>query len=206
MIRAAALASGDGVKLQAILDAMYFGELPEFELVAVISPEKDAYVMQRALNAGVPAYVVDPDLFPTMTTHSMAVANKLKDMDVELVLLADYGVSLGVIPYQFKNRIIGTCPSLYPAFEEVEGNVCEAVLARGCKLTGATSFFADGDGRVGSIIDQRAVVVLPDDTAETLARRVTEEAEWGLLTDAVKLFCAGRLSVRDNRVLVTGGR
>ncbi len=205
MIRAAALASGDGVKLQAILDAMYFGELPEFELVAVISPEKDAYVMQRALNAGVPAYVVDPDLFPTMTTHSMAVANKLKDMDVELVLLADYGVSLGVIPYQFKNRIIGTCPSLYPAFEEVEGDVCEAVLARGCKLTGATSFFADGDGRVGSIIDQRAVVVLPDDTAETLARRVTEEAEWGLLTDAVKLFCAGRLSVRDNRVLVTGG-
>ena len=206
MIRAAALASGDGVKLQAIRDAMYFGELPEFELVAVISPEKDAYVMQRALNAGVPAYVVDPDLFPTMTTHSMAVANKLKDMDVELVLLADYGVSLGVIPYQFKNRIIGTCPSLYPAFEEVEGDVCEAVLARGCKLTGATSFFADGDGRVGSIIDQRAVVVLPDDTAETLARRVTEEAEWGLLTDAVKLFCAGRLSVRDNRVLVTGGR
>ena len=206
MIRAAALASGDGVKLQEILDAMYFGELPEFELVAVISPEKDAYVMQRALNAGVPAYVVDPDLFPTMTTHSMAVANKLKDMDVELVLLADYGVSLGVIPYQFKNRIIGTCPSLYPAFEEVEGDVCEAVLARGCKLTGATSFFADGDGRVGSIIDQRAVVVLPDDTAETLARRVTEEAEWGLLTDAVKLFCAGRLSVRDNRVLVTGGR
>ncbi|MBQ1575682.1 MAG: phosphoribosylglycinamide formyltransferase, partial [Oscillospiraceae bacterium] len=191
MIRAAALASGDGVKLQAILDAMYFGELPEFELVAVISPEKDAYVMQRALNAGVPAYVVDPDLFPTMTTHSMAVANKLKDMDVELVLLADYGVSLGVIPYQFKNRIIGTCPSLYPAFEEVEGDVCEAVLARGCKLTGATSFFADGDGRVGSIIDQRAVVVLPGDTAETLARRVTEEAEWGLLTDAVKLFCAG---------------
>ena len=206
MIRAAALASGDGVKLQAILDAMYFGELPEFELVAVISPEKDAYVMQRALNAGVPAYVVDPDLFPTMTTHSMAVANKLKDMDVELVLLADYGVSLGVIPYQFKNRIIGTCPSLYPAFEDAEGDVCEAVLARGCKLTGATSFFADGDGRVGSIIDQRAVVVLPDDTAETLARRVTEEAEWGLLTDAVKLFCAGRLSVRDNRVLVTGGR
>jgi phosphoribosylglycinamide formyltransferase-1 len=206
MIRAAALASGDGVKLQAILDAMYFGELPEFELVAVISPEKDAYVMQRALNAGVPAYVVDPDLFPTMTTHSMAVANKLKDMDVELVLLADYGVSLGVIPYQFKNRIIGTCPSLYPAFEEVEGDVCEAVLARGCKLTGATSFFADGDGRVGSIIDQRAVVILPDDTPETLARRVMEEAEWGLLTDAAKLFCAGRLSVRDNKVLVSGGR
>lgn len=77
MIRAAALVSGDGSKLQAILDSMYFKEIPDFELVAVISPQKDAYAMSRALNAGVPAYVVDPDLFPTMTSHSMAVANKL---------------------------------------------------------------------------------------------------------------------------------
>ena len=44
MIRAAALASGDGVKLQAILDSMYFKEIPNFELVAVICPQKDAYV------------------------------------------------------------------------------------------------------------------------------------------------------------------
>lgn len=193
MIRAAALASGDGGRLQAVLDAMYFGELPQLELAAVISAEKNAHVMQRALGAKVPAYVVDPDLFPTITTHSMAVANKLKDMDVDLVLLDDYGVSLGVIPYQFKNRIIGTTPALYPAFADCEGDVCAAVLERGCKLTGATSFFADGDGRVGTIIDQRAVMVLPGDTPETLARRVMEEAEWPLLAEAVKLFCAGKL-------------
>ena len=193
MIRAAALASGDGEKLQAVLDAMYFGELPGFELSAVICPEKNAYVMQRARSAKIPAYVVDPDLFPTMTTHSMAVANKLKDMDVDLVLLADYDAPLGVIPYQFKNRIIGTWPSLCPAFEDCEGDVCEAVLARGCTLTGATSFFADADGRVGKIIDQRAVPVAPGDTPETLRSRVTEQAEWPLLAEAVRLFCEGKL-------------
>ena len=64
-VRAAALVAGDGAMLQAILDSMYFKELPNFELVAVISPEKGVYAMQRALNAGVPAYVVDPELFPT---------------------------------------------------------------------------------------------------------------------------------------------
>ena len=41
MVRAAALVSGDGAKLQAILDSMYFKEIPDFELVAVISSEKD---------------------------------------------------------------------------------------------------------------------------------------------------------------------
>ena len=77
MIRAAVLASGDGGRLQAILDAMYFKEIPNFELVAVICPQRECNAMKRALNAGVPAYVVDPELFPTMTSHSIAVSNKV---------------------------------------------------------------------------------------------------------------------------------
>lgn len=200
MIRAAALASGDGEKLQAVLDAMYFGELPDFELSAVICPEKNAYVMQRALNARIPAYVVDPDLFPTMTTHSMAVANKLKDMDIELVILAGYDCPLGVVPYQFRNRIIGTYPALYPAFSEEDGDPVELALETGLKVTGATSFFSDGDGRVRAVIMQRSIEVNPDDTVQSLSARLMEECEWPLLNESVSLFCAGRLSVRGRRV------
>lgn len=202
MVRAAALVSGDGAKLQAILDSMYFKEIPDFELVAVISSEKDAYAMKRALNAGVPAYVVDPELFPNMTSHSMAVANKLKDMDIELVILAGYDMPLGVIPYQFKNHIIGTYPALYPAFEDAEGDVQRAVLERGVKITGATAYFADADGRVGGIILQRAVEVMPDDTPDSLRRRVLEDAEWKLLSQAVSMYCANRLSIRGSRVII----
>ena len=202
MVRAAALVSGDGAKLQAILDSMYFKEIPDFELVAVISSEKDAYAMKRALNAGVPAYVVDPELFPNMTSHSMAVANKLKDMDIELVILAGYDMPLGVIPYQFKNHIIGTFPALYPAFEDAEGDVQRAVLERGVKITGATAYFADADGRVGGIILQRAIEVMPDDTPDSLRRRVLEDAEWKLLSQAVSLYCANRLSICGSRVII----
>ena len=202
MVRAAALVSGDGAKLQAILDSMYFKEIPDFELVAVISSGKEAYAMKRALNAGVPAYVVDPELFPNMTSHSMAVANKLKDMDIELVILAGYELPLGVIPYQFKNRIIGTFPALYPAFEDYEGDIQRAVLDRGVKVTGATAYFADGDGRVGSIILQRAVDVRADDTPETLGRRVLEEAEWRILSQSVSLYCSGKLSIHGSRVVI----
>ena len=158
--------------------------------------------MMRALNAGVPAYVVDPELFPNMTSHSMAVANKLKDMDIELVILAGYDLPLGVVPYQFKNRIIGTFPALYPAFEDFDGDIQRAVLDRGVKVTGATAYFADADGRVGSIILQRAVEVLPDDTPETLGRRVLEEAEWRILSQSVSLYWAGKLSVRGKRVVI----
>ncbi len=202
VVRAAILASGDGGRLQAILDAMYFKEIPEFELVAVICPRREDYAMTRAANAGVPAYVVDPELFPNMTSHSMAVANKLKDMDIELVILAGYDMPLGVIPYQFKNRIIGTFPALYPAFEDTEGDIQRAVLERGIKVTGATAYFADGDGRVGGIISQKALEVLPEDDPESLRQRVLEECEWKLLSEAVALYCGGKLTVHGSRVLV----
>ena len=202
MVRAAALVSGDGAKLQAILDAMYFKEIPDFELIAVISSSRDAYAMKRSLNAGVPAYVVDPELFPNMTTHSMAVANKLKDMDIDLVILAGYDQSLGVIPYQFKNRILGTYPALWPVFEDEEGDIQRAVLEKGVKITGATSYFADSDGRVGHVIMQKAIDVLPDDDPETLRRRVLQEGEWKLLTQAVSLYCDNKLSIMGNRVAI----
>ena len=200
MVRAAILASGDGGRLQAILDAMYFKEIPNFELVAVICPDRGCNAMKRALNAKIPAFVVDPELFPTMTSHSMAVANKLRDMDIELVILAGYNVPLGVIPYQFKNRIIGTFPALYPAFEDTDGDIQRAVLERGVRITGATAYFADPDGRVGGIILQKAVEVLPNDDPESLGRRVMEECEWPLLTRAVAAYCGEELYVRGNRV------
>ncbi len=204
MVRAAALVSGDGYKLQAVLDAIYFKEIPDFELVAVISPDKNTKAMKRAASSNIPSFVVDPELFPNMTSHSMAIANKLRDMDVDLVILAGYHLELGVIPYQYKNRIIGTFPALIPAFEDLEDEeVFRAVLERGVKITGATAFFADNDGRVGSIILQKAVTIKPDDTPESLRTRVMEEGEWKLLPEAISLYCQGRLSHHGSRVLIS---
>ena len=202
MIRAAALVAGDGAMLQGILDSIYFKEFPDFKLEAVIGPRKEDYAMVRAIRAEIPSFVVDPDLFPTSISHSMAVANKLKDMDIELVLIAGYDVSLGVIPYQFKNRIISTIPCLIPAFEEHDNDVVAAAIERGVKLTGATAYFVSEDGGIGGIISQRAIPVLQSDTPETLRARITEECEWKLMSNAVSLYCEGRLSFRGNKVFI----
>ena len=53
------------------------------------------------------------------------------------------------------------------------------------------------------IVWQKAVEVLPDDDPETLQRRVMEEAEWKLLSQAVTLYCSGRLSVHGSRVVIS---
>ena len=168
--------------------------------MAVICPQRGCYAMTRALSAGISAFVVDPELFPNMTSHSMAVANKLKDMDIELVILAGYDVPLGVVPYQFKNRIISTYPALYPAFNDPEDEPVAMALETGLRVTGATAYFSDGDGRVGAVILQRSLEVTPEDTEETLAARLMEECEWPLLIEAVTLYCSRRLSVRGKKV------
>ena len=201
MVRAAALVAGDGEKLQAILDSVYFSEIPNFELVAVISCEKNSNAMKRATRAGVPAFMVDPELFPTSTSYSMAIANKLKDMDIDLVILAGYNRDLGVIPFQYKNRIIGTFPSLIPSFES--DDVIRAALERGVKVTGATAYFADTEGCVGPIIMQEAVEVLPGDTPESLRRRIMQEAEWKLLPEVIRQYCNpnGGFEIHGSRVI-----
>ena len=86
MVRAAILVSGNGMLLQSVLDAMYFGEIPDFELVAVICTDVNAYAMRRAKNAKVESIVVEPENFPTKFSYSMAISNKLKHMDIDLVI------------------------------------------------------------------------------------------------------------------------
>lgn len=204
MVRAAILISDSGTLFQSVLDSMYFGEIPDFQLVSVISTVSNENAMRRTANAGVPFFVVEPEHFPTSLSHSMAIANKLKDMDIDLVILAGYELPLGVISAQFRKRIIGIYPSLAPAFEDCEGRPEQAALERGCTVTGATVYFADIDGRIGPIIAQKAVNILPDDTPDTLHKRILEEAEWKLLPDAVALFCKNRLEIRGDRVTVKG--
>ena len=202
MVRAAILVSGNGMLLQSVLDAMYFGEIPDFELVAVICTDVNAYAMRRAKNAKVESIVVEPENFPTKFSYSMAISNKLKDMDIDLVILAGFNMPLGVISTQFRKRIIGVYPSLIPAFVNCDESPARAALERGCRVTGATAYFADIDGNIGPIIAQQAVEIKPNDTPETLERRIMEEAEWKLLPRAIILYCQNRLEIHGERVVI----
>ena len=82
--------------------------------------------------------------------------------------------------------------SLIPAFcgKGFYGlRVHEAALAYGVKVTGATVHFVNEIPDGGRIIAQKAVEILPGDTAEILQKRVMEQAEWVLLPRAAELVC-----------------
>ncbi|MEG2367508.1 MAG: formyltransferase family protein, partial [Oscillospiraceae bacterium] len=204
MVKTAVLVSGGGSNLQSLIDAQMFGEIPECEISAVISTTPDAYALQRAAMAGIPSYVVERALFPSQTVFCFAMLDKLRDLDIELVVLAGFeGEITQPVFKHYAGRIIETYPALLPAFlgENLSGlEIQRAVLAAGVKITGATAFFALEKQPSGPIILQKAVAVREDDTPQSLQRRVLEEGENSILPRAVQLFCQGRLRLEGGIV------
>ena len=194
MVKTAVLVSGGGTNLQAILDSLLFEEIKNCELTAVISSTPNAYALVRAKNANVPTYVVDVSLFPNRRTFTDAIIDKLRDLDVELVVLAGFLYVLSPrLVSVFENRVINIHPSLIPAFcgDGCYGlHVHEKVLEYGVKVTGATAHFVSEITDAGPVIAQKAVEVREGDTPEILQRRVMEQAEWIILPQAVEKVSA----------------
>ena len=146
MVRTAVLVSGGGTNLQAILASKLFGEIQNCHIVAVISSNQNAYALDRARAANLDTSVVDISTFPTKRNFNTALAQKLKDLDVALVVLAGFSQDMLQRPIikEYENRIINVHPSLFPAFcdEGCQGEALhQMVLDQGVKITGATVYF-----------------------------------------------------------------
>ena len=204
MKRIAVLVSGGGTNLQALIDAHGRGEIHNGAIVAVISSSPDAYALERAKKADIPGYVVARRDYTDNRALSLALLDKLRSLDVDLVVLAGFMYVLTEEFVQaYPNAIINVHPALIPAFcgEGFYGlHVHEKALAYGVKVSGATVHFVSEECDGGPIILQKAVEVREDDTPQRLQRRIMEEAEWKLLPRAVSLFCEDRLEVEGRIV------
>jgi len=202
----AVLVSGGGTNLQALIDAQQCGKLGGGEITAVISTKEGAYALERAKNAGIPGYVVPRKAYPDNQSMTIAMVEKLKELNIQLVVLAGCMVIFTrELTDAYPNAIMNVHPALIPSFcgKGFYGlRVHEAALSYGVKLSGATVHFVSEECDGGPIIAQKAVAVREDDTPETLQKRIMEEAEWKLLPEAVALFCEGRLTVEGRRVLI----
>ncbi len=187
--RIAVLVSGGGTNLQALLDAEAQGRIPHGEIALVVSNNPKAYALERAKQAGVPAAVLDKA--GSQADFEDRLQRILELDGIDLIILAGFmRILTGRFTAKWPNRILNVHPSLIPAFcgQGFYGlRVHAAALARGVKLTGATVHYVNEIPDGGPILLQKAVDVLPEDTPETLQRRVMEQAEWILLPQAAEL-------------------
>ena len=191
MINIAVLVSGGGTNLQALIDAQG-NVLQHGKIKLVISSKLDVYALQRAENAGINHCVIAKRDYVTQEEFSNALLKQLQSNQIDMIVLAGYLSILDeTIIRAYPNRIINIHPSLIPSFcgKGYYGlKVHEAALAYGVKVTGATVHIVNEIPDGGKILLQKAVDILPSDTAEILQQRVMEEAEWKLLPQATEMI------------------
>ena len=208
MLNVVVLVSGGGTNLQAIMDKIADGTVTNTKIAAVISNNANAYALERAANAGIPAECISPKQFENRDLFNEALLAGVKKYNPDLVVLAGF---LVIIPpaliAEYRNRLINIHPSLIPSFcgTGYYGlKVHEAVLARGNKVTGATVHFVDEGTDTGPILLQKAVYVQQGDTAEVLQKRVMVEAEWEILPQAIDAIANGRVVMEDGKAWIQG--
>ena len=201
-LRLAVLLSGSGTTLQNFIDLAARGQLPG-EVVKVVSSRRDAFGLERARKANIPTAVVRRKDFADLQTFSAATWKELEAAGPDLVIFAGYMVKLA-IPEAWAGRVLNVHPALLPAFggQGMYGHfVHEAVLAAGCKVSGATVHLVDNEYDRGPIVVQKAVEVFEDDDADRLAERV-QAVEREIYPRAVRLFAAGRVEVQGRRARI----
>jgi phosphoribosylglycinamide formyltransferase-1 len=192
------LASGSGSNLQSILDAAGTSTL-DARVSAVVSDNPEAFALERARRAGVPAEVV-PVAGALREQHDRRIVEVLRRHGVDTVALAGYMRLVSpVLLRAFPGRVLNIHPALLPSFPGV--HIHGQVIAHGVKFSGCTVHFVDDDMDTGPIIIQAVVPVRDDDTPETLAARILRE-EHRIYPQALQYLSEGRLRVDGRRVLL----
>ena len=186
----AVLVSGGGTNLQALIDAQKSGIITSGSIELVISNKAGAYALERAANAGIKSETVLKSENPDFEGKIISL---LEENEIDVIVLAGFMSILSErFTSRFENRILNVHPSLIPSFcgEGFYGlRVHQAALDYGVKVTGATVHFVNEIPDGGKIIMQKAVEIQPEDTPETLQKRVMEQAEWIILPLSVEKVC-----------------
>jgi phosphoribosylglycinamide formyltransferase-1 len=201
-LRLGVMISGRGSNLQALIDACQGLAFPA-EIACVVSNVRGVQGIERAREAGLPAVVVPHKGYPDRESFEADLTRVLYAHGVDLVCNAGFMRILTPSFFEaWPDRVINIHPSLLPAFPGLKTH--ERVIAAGCRFTGCTVHFSRPEVDAGPIIVQAVVPVRPDDTPDTLAKRVLAE-EHRIYPLAVRWLSEGRVHIEDSRAVVSAG-
>lgn len=197
------LISGSGSNLQAIIDAVAGKALP-VEIRAVISNNPNAFGLERARRAGIPALVLDHKSFPGRDAFDTALQTMIDRFEPALVVLAGFMRILGPgFVTHYLGRMLNIHPSLLPTLPGLDTH--NRALETGMREHGASVHFVTNELDGGPVIIQARVPIIPDDNVKTLAQRVLMQ-EHHIYPLAIHWFAEGQLQLdqEHNQVVLDG--
>ena len=163
--RIGVMCSGKGTNFENIVTSCN-----RHEVVLMIHDKKECGAAKRAEKWGIPHVRVKH-------TREDEMIALFKSWRVDLIVLAGY-MRILKRPLDFHCPIINVHPSLLPKYKGL--HAVEQALDSGDSITGCTVHFVNEELDGGQIIAQNKVDILPDDTVDTLTRRIQLQ-EYALL-------------------------
>ncbi len=168
--RIAIFASGNGSNTKNIIE--YFALSNNIFVVLIVCNKPGAGVLQIAEENHINSLLVEKEEFFRGTSYK----NDLKEVRVDFIILAGFlwKIPLNLIK-EYPGKIINIHPALLPKFggKGMYGShVHEAVIAAAEKESGITIHYVDELYDHGRHIFQAVCPVLPDDTPESLAKKI----------------------------------
>jgi phosphoribosylglycinamide formyltransferase-1 len=198
--RLGVLISGSGTNLQSIIDNIEEGYINNAEISVVISNKETAFGLKRAEKHNIPTAVVSHKEYKTREEFEKKIIDILEEYNIDYVILAGFMRVLSnfFITY-YKNRILNIHPALLPSFPGVDAQ--KQAFDYGVRFSGCTVHFVDTGVDTGPIILQAVVPVLPDDTEETLKKRILAQ-EHKIYPYAIKLLVEDKLAIIGRKVKI----
>lgn len=196
------LISGRGSNMEAIVQACT-NQGWAARVAAVISNEPDAPGLAYATKLGIATGVVAHQDYGTREAFDDELARTIDGFGPDVVALAGFMRVLtpGFVRH-YAGRLVNVHPSLLPAFPGLHTH--RRALDAGAKITGATVHLVTDQLDHGPILIQAAVPVQPNDTEETLSKRVLDK-EHQIYPQAVRWMIEGTLRIQGNQVVQTEG-
>ncbi|NVK74976.1 MAG: phosphoribosylglycinamide formyltransferase [Oceanospirillaceae bacterium] len=192
------LISGSGSNLQALIDQSLQGQL-NVRICAVISNKADAYGLERAKLADIPTHTVDHKLFSSREDFDAELQTIIDQYEPKLVVLAGFmRILTETFAKHYEGRMLNIHPSLLPKYKGL--NTHQRAIDAGEKEHGVSVHFVSPELDAGSVILQASTEIAPDDTAESLAKKV-HSLEHIIYPLAVKWFSEERLTFQKGIAL-----
>ena len=189
------LISGKGTNLQALIDASHRSS---YKISAVISNTAKAIGLNRAKISGIDTYVIEQESFNSKLEFEESLATQISEINPKLIVLAGF---MKVLSPQFvkffRGKVINIHPSLLPEYPGL--NTHQRVLEDKKKIHGMSVHLVTEDLDGGPVIAQDSVHVLPDDTIESLAKRVLER-EHIIYPKVVESLAIGKIQLSDYEI------
>ncbi|MGQ8363751.1 phosphoribosylglycinamide formyltransferase [Glaciecola sp. 1036] len=193
------LISGNGSNAQAIIDACAEGKI-NADVVAVISNKPDAFGLERAESANIPAILIDHKTFNDRQAFDQALKDKILSYSPDLVVLAGFmRILTADFVNAFNGKMLNIHPSLLPKYPGLHTH--KRALENGDQYHGVSVHFVTDELDGGPIVLQSRIEVLSNDTETSLAQRVAQN-EWIIYPLVVSWFCAERLKMQENSALL----